>query len=254
MIKKIWETSVVLGDTHYPFHDVKAVNLVLAFIKWFQPDKIFLNGDIVDCWDISSFDKPVSIENRLKDELEQVRHFLKLLREYAPHAESIYIFGNHEYRFEKYVSRFARNLAGLEGLTLEEQLHLKELNVITINGHLRENFYRYGYLLIGHFNRVNKFSAYTAKNLLEEKGMSLIQNHTHRGGTSYKRDYRDTKIACENFCLCDLNPPYLQIPNWQLGFSTIFTNRKTKLFKIVPMEIIEYSLIPWFEMLGFEKK
>ena len=165
----------------------------------------------------------------------------------------IYIFGNHEWRFEKFISNFARQLEGLRGLTLEEQLDLPFLKIKAINGHMRENFYRYGYLLIGHFNRVNKHSAYTAKNLLEEKGMSLIQNHTHRGGTSYKRDYRDTKVAYENFCLCDLNPPYLQIPNWQLGFSVIFTNKKSHLFKVVPMEIIEYSLIPWFKLLGLEE-
>jgi predicted MPP superfamily phosphohydrolase len=237
------EKAVVIGDLHIPFHDKRTVKLVLSFIKWFSPDKIFLNGDIIDCWEISRFQRPLSIEERLKDEIQEGIEFLRTLRKTAPKAEIIYIFGNHEYRFEMFIAKNARELHGLKGMTLEEQLELKELKIKPINSHQRENFYRYGHMLIGHFNKVNKHSAYTAKNLLDEKGISLIQSHTHRGGVSYKHDFVDFKVAVENFCLCELNPPYLSIPNWQPGFSTVHTDPKTKFFKITPVEIVQYHII-----------
>lgn len=240
-MKKI-ERSVVLGDLHIPFHDAKAVRLTLKFIKEFKPDNIFLNGDILDCWEISKFDKTLSIQSRLIDEVRTTVAFLRNLRSAVPNARIIYIFGNHEFRFERFIARNSKELAGLKGMTMEEQLELKELNIKAIDSHQRENFYRYGLLLIGHFNRVNKHSGYTAKNLLEDKGMSLIQNHTHRGGVSYKRDYRDLKIAVENFCLCNLNPKYCLIPNWQQGFSVIYKETNGTFFKVMPLEIIKYRI------------
>jgi hypothetical protein len=142
-----------------------------------------------------------------------------------------------------YIVNNAEELAGLTGLTLEEQLKTSELDIKVINNHQRENYYRYGHLLIGHFNKVNKNSGYTAKNLVEEKGMSLIQAHTHRGGVSYKTDFQDVKKGIENFCLCNLQPPYLMIPNWQHGFSVIHTYKKTGLFKVTEMEIVQYNLM-----------
>ncbi len=183
------------------------------------------------------------MEKEKEDELEEAKKFLIDLRERSPHSRIIYIFGNHEWRFEKFIANNARELFGLEGLTMEEQLHCKELEIEVVNSHLMENYFRYGHLLIGHFNKVNKHSAYTAKNLLDEKGMSLIQNHTHRGGSSYKTDYQETKGAWENFCLCDLHPPYLAIPNWQLGFSAIHTINKTRRFTVTQCVIIEYEIL-----------
>lgn len=237
------ERAIVAGDLHIPFIEIKAVELFFNFTEKFKPHKIFLNGDIVDCWDVSTFAKPLSIEERMEDEIKQGRDFLHRLRKQNPDADIVYIFGNHEFRFERYISKFARELKGLRGLTLEEQLDLPELNIRVVNSHQRENYYRYGHLLVAHFNRALKHSAYTAKNLLDEKGMSLIQNHTHRGGCSFKRDYMDTKVAVENFCLCDLNPPYMSIPNWQLGFSTIHTDTKTGFFKITEIPIIDYQIL-----------
>jgi len=44
----------------------------------------------------------------------------------------------------------------------------------------------------------------------------------------------------ENFCLCDLNPHYISLPNWQLGFSTISSD-STGFFKINLRPIVEYN-------------
>lgn len=236
------ERSIVMGDLHVPFDDKRAVSLVLKFIKKFKPDNIFLNGDIIDCWEISKFERPLSINVRLEQEIREVKEFLARLKE-ASDASIIYIFGNHEHRFERFIARNAKELYGLKGLTLEEQLGLAELEITVINNHQRENYYRYGKLLIGHFNKVNKHGGYTAKNLREEKGMSLIQNHTHRGGFSPKRDYASLKAGWENFCLCDLNPTYCSLPDWQLGFSEIFMDIKSGVFEVHLKMIVDYKII-----------
>lgn len=142
-----------------------------------------------------------------------------------------------------YIANNAKALKGLKGMSLEDQLNLTKRGIDVVNSHQRENYYQYGKLLIGHFNMVRKHSGYTAKCLLEEKGLSLIQSHTHRGGSSYKRDFADSKVAYENFCLCDLNPPYCQLPNWQQGFSTIHKDTKTDFFKVTQVEIVKYRIL-----------
>ena len=236
------ERSVCISDLHIPFHDKKAVALILKFIEEFDPHKIFINGDLIDCWEISRFVKPMYIDVHLKDEIIETRKFLFDLRYTAPDAEIIYIFGNHEFRLETYISTHARELHGLDGLTLEEQLHLKEFKITSVNSHLKENYYRYGKLLIGHFDKCNMHSGYTAKNLLDRLGMSVIQGHTHRGGSSYKRNYDGIIAAYENFCLCNLNPKYCQHPNWQLGFSIIYKDKNSDFFKVSQKEIIKYRV------------
>lgn len=237
------EKSVVIGDLHTPYEDKKAVKKVLQFIQYFQPDNIFINGDLIDCLDISRFDKPLERHQDLATEIEETRYILLQLRSSAPKARIIYIFGNHCFRLQSYISRNARELYGLKGLTLEEQLGTKDLDIDVYNNHTKENYYQYGKLLIGHFDKVNKYSGMTAKNLLEDKGMSVIQGHTHRLGSSYKRTYDGQKGAWEGGCLCDLNPKYCNMPNWQLGFLTIHKDKNSDQFKVTPVEIIDYKII-----------
>ncbi len=232
--------SVVFGDLHIPFQDKRAVSLLLKFIKLYQPDNIFINGDLLDCWAISKFTKPVNLEVHLSDEIAETKSFLRTLRKTAPKSKIFYIFGNHSWRFEKYLADEAGMFKNLQGMSLEEQLGCAELKIQVINKHLKENHYRFGHILIGHFNKVCANAGYTAHNLLLAKGMSLIQGHTHRGAMVYKRTYRDTMVGVEGFCLCDINPTYMSLPNWQLGFCTISSD-DTGFFKINLRPIIEYQ-------------
>ena len=64
------QTTVVLNDLHGQFIDKVAFALALGFIKRQQPDNVVLNGDIVDFYKISNFDKdPLRLES-LQDELD----------------------------------------------------------------------------------------------------------------------------------------------------------------------------------------
>lgn len=236
------EKGIVINDIHIPFQDKKAVYVTLKFIEDFQPDCIFLNGDIMDCWDISKFTKPLHIQTRMTEEILETEYFLNRLRQICPKSKIIYIFGNHEYRFECYIANNAKELYGLKGLSLEEQLDLKGKKIEVVNSHQKENFYRYGKLLIGHFDKCNKHAGFTAKNLLEDKGVSLIQSHTHRMGSSFKRDFDSLKGAWENGCLCDLNPNYTMLPNWQHCISVILTNKKNNNFQVIQIPIINGEL------------
>lgn len=236
-----FEKALVINDLHFPFENPRAIALTLQVAKDLEPDTIFLNGDIIDCWQISRYVKNPkhATKDGLAYEVDRARSFLTGLRLQFPKARIIYIFGNHEYRWAVYIANQARELYGLKGMTLEEQLDLPDLDILVVNSGNRENSYLWGKLLIGHFDRVNKHSGMTAKNLLEDKSISVIQAHTHRGGSSFKRLYDRDIVGYENFCLCNRNPEYVDRPNWQLGFSIVYKDVKSDYFYISPHPIAE---------------
>jgi predicted MPP superfamily phosphohydrolase len=230
-----------MGDLHFRWQHDRAIELTLRVGDELHPDLIVLNGDLVDCWEISKFDKnPAHMEKgKLASELKATRDFLFGLRRRYPKARLVYILGNHEHRLALYIASRARELHGCEGMTLQEQLHLAELGVKLVYSGNKESSWLWGKLLIGHFNLASMHSGYTAKNLLDRKGISLIQAHTHRGGSSFKRLWDRDIVAHEGFCLCDRSPAYVDRPNWQLGFLIVYKDRKSDCFSVEPHPIAE---------------
>ncbi|MBZ5499716.1 MAG: metallophosphoesterase [Acidobacteriia bacterium] len=236
-----YETAFVLGDLHFPWQNDRAIEVALGIAEELAPNLVVINGDATDCWDISKFDKNPACHDKAKlsSELNLTRDFLARLRKRFQRARIVYVFGNHEHRWAVFIASNARELHGLKGMTLQEQLELDQHRIECVYSGNKETSWQWGKLLIGHFDAVSKHSGYTAKNLLDSKGISLIQNHTHRGGSSFKRLWDRDVVAYENFCLCDRNPAYVDHPNWQLGFSIVYKDRKSDCFSVEQHPIVE---------------
>lgn len=86
---------VVLSDIHFPYHDDKALKAVYNFLSNTQVDTIILNGDILDFYDVSSFDKDPDRINSLQKEIDMAQKFFKKLRSLAPKARIVFVKGNH---------------------------------------------------------------------------------------------------------------------------------------------------------------
>jgi len=82
----------------------------------------------------------------------------------------------------------------------------------------------------------------TAKGLLDDKGVSLIQGHTHRMGMYYKTIMgRKILTAVEGGCLCSFDTTYVNNPNWQHGFTLIQYHKKD--YSIYPIKINRGKII-----------
>ena len=245
--KTKYEMAVVANDFHVPFHDPKATKLLEKFLADQKPDLFVINGDFLDMWEISQFDRNPKFGRPLLGEIEEGKKILKRFRKILPKAKIIYVEGNHEYRLRKYLIRKAPELYGLPGLSISDLLDLKNLG-ITYKAvkeganKFSDNWIKMGYLYIGHWDKANKHAGYTAKNLLDEKGVSLLQGHTHRHGVSARR-YVDGKelIGVENFCMCRLDPYYVSKPSWSQGFSVVYRKKNTGRFHIYPIIFVEYK-------------
>jgi UDP-2,3-diacylglucosamine pyrophosphatase LpxH len=242
---------IVYNDAHFPYHDRKVLNDILYIIKQRQPEKVILNGDMMDCYSVSRFDKNPyrmfhvgsrgTIVSALQNEIDLLRNHLRELRKVAPDSEIVYNEGNHEYRLTRYVFSKAAELSGLRRsdseydlLSLPYLLEFDKLDVKFNTSPTGEGWEKVGNIIVGHFNRVNKHSAYTAKNLLDDKGVSLVQGHTHRGGSSYKSTLLGSLQSHENFCTCMVGgAEYTSNPNWQQGMGII---EDGKWYRGVPYE------------------
>lgn len=244
--QKQYELIVIANDFHVPFHDTKAVKLLEKFLADQKPDVFVINGDFLDMWDVSSFDRTPRFGEPLIEELRMGRTILERFRKILPKSKIIYLAGNHEHRVAKMVIRKAPELYGLPGLSVSEMLGLKDLNIIYKDiqkgaSSFTDNWICLAGLYIGHWNKVNKHAGYTAKNLLDEKGVSLIQGHTHKYGISSRR-YVDGReiMAIENFCLCELEPSYVSKPSWSQGFSVVYGKKGVRPHAY-PIPFVDYK-------------
>lgn len=94
-------TAVLYGDTHIPFHDQRSLDVVAQVIRIARPNVIAHQGDLLDCYHLSRFDKNPKRIHRLQDEIDAARQHLAAFRLLAPEARFIYLSGNHEDRLRR---------------------------------------------------------------------------------------------------------------------------------------------------------
>lgn len=91
---KKYVRTVIINDVHIPFEDEIAVRLVFKFMKWFNPELVILNGDIMDCYMLSKFAKKPFEGKRFKEEIDETKVFLDELKSVTPNACRYFIVGN----------------------------------------------------------------------------------------------------------------------------------------------------------------
>ena len=227
---KIKNGIVIIGsDIHIPFQDNKAVEAFKAYCKEIQPSAIVLNGDVLDFYKLSRF---VKGEGRNPyEEISECQELLKSLKEACPNSEIYYVIGNHETRLETYVLNNAPHLASLveDVFTI---IKTKDIGVIGCSEVLiNDNF------ICTHGKLLGSKAGMSAMKEIEKHYMSGASGHTHRLAKFLTRKARRKFVWLETGCLCDLNPEYVQDPDWQQGFAVIqFENSKLKRAEVVEIE------------------
>lgn len=208
------QTWIVLSDFQIPFHDVDAVKLTLAFASELKPYGVILNGDVVDCYSLSDFDKNPLQKASLQTEIELAG---KLMGQFQHVKERIWLGGNHEDRLRRVIWRNPA-FAGLKELEFPQLFHLADYG---FKWKEYGDVHRLGKLSVTHGDTVRASSGATARAHFEKFGGSVLHGHTHRLGAYYRTNGTGTHGAWENGCLCRLDPEYVKRPDWQQGFSVV---------------------------------
>jgi hypothetical protein len=97
---KCW-TALVFTDTHVPYQDDAALQVVYGLIRDVRPKVIVHLGDLLDCYAISRYTKDRTHVLNTQDEIDGARTILHQVSQLAPEAEKVWLEGNHEARLDE---------------------------------------------------------------------------------------------------------------------------------------------------------
>jgi len=220
-------------DEHFPYQDEAARSVALQIVSDFDPDIRVSGSDGMDFYTLSKFDKnPERIKTNLQGEISLWARGQREWNSAAPNASALWLPGNHEDRLRRWIWAHP-TFYGLRALEWQNLLLFDELGIKEAPGGEIDLF---GKLLIRHGNVVRKFSAYTANAELGSEffSISTLTGHTHRGGTTYATTRTGLVQGVEGFCLCNLDPEYVNSPNWQQGIVLVNVTPDTLSIEPVP--------------------
>jgi predicted phosphodiesterase len=214
-----------IADIHIPYHDPNALRIALTYGRKRSPDIILINGDAADFFSVSRWEKDPR-QRDLAGEIKAVREFLEVLRSAFPKARIIFKKGNHEERWERYLSVKAPELLSVEEFAMEKVLHFDKHGVEPV-GDCRP--IRVGKLNVIHgheykFNISNPVNP--ARGFFMRAKVHVIGSHLHQSSQhSEKNIDQDVISTWSTGCLCDLHPDYAPLNNWNHGLAFISVDR-----------------------------
>lgn len=229
---------LVLSDIHFPFQDNEAIQAALAYGKKEEINCIYLNGDILDMYQLSFHEKDPRKWN-VSMELEMGREFLKMLRKNFS-CPIYFIPGNHEIRIERYLRVKAPELLDIQEFRLDILLRMREHDIIYLD-HASKVYF--GKLLVEHGDKMKGAGGVNpARTLLQRFKRPTICSHFHRTSTANGRIYDgDGLMAWSLGCLCGLEPDYMELNEWNHGAAIIDIepsgNFRVNNFQIINGEI-----------------
>lgn len=225
---------VVCSDIHFPFQDDSAIDAFLGYCREVKPTHIVLNGDIIDCYKLSRFTKG---EGRNPyEEIQICRHFLERLRNENKDSKIYYVIGNHCTRLQTYILSKAPELACL----IEDIFSIIKVDDFKVRGCseliINNDF------VITHGKLLGNKAGLSAIKEIEKHYMSGASGHCHKLAHFITRKAGKKFEWFETGCLCDLNPEYVQDPDWMQGFVSIsYKNgkRSGRIYEIEKGKILE---------------
>lgn len=213
--------SVVFSDVHVPYHDDKALETTLAYADKYEPDNIVMNGDILDFFSVSRWEKNPE-ERNMARELQLSRQFLAHLRERYPKARIIYKMGNHEERWEKYMWTKAPEVCGVADFELYKLLDFAKWGIEEVKGKQKMKGGKNLTLIHGHELFGSAAPVNFARTLQNNLGVCTIAGHRHSTSEHSQKNADGKYVTCWSLgCLCDMAPEYAVLNKWNFGFATL---------------------------------
>jgi len=212
---------LLLSDVHVPYQDNEALTVAIKTGVEFGADAVFLNGDIMDFYQLSRFNKDPR-ERSFVQELKDGRALFNSIRYALPDAKIYWKLGNHEERYQIYLWNKAPELLGLPGMSLPEFMKLEELDVKIIPDKLRV---KVGKLTVLHGHEIfgkGTGGVNPARGAYLNYSDNVVIGHFHRTSQHSETTVTDRVISCwSTGCLCQLHPYYARLNKWNLGFALI---------------------------------
>lgn len=230
----------VMSDIHLPLHDRPALMASASYLKEKNIDALILNGDILDCSNLTRHSQRKPMRYTWGQELEVAKAFFSSLRVLFPKIPILYLEGNHENWVKQYLVRQAPQLSG--DYELEKVLGLEQLGIQWL---AEDRVVKYGklYIMHGHQLRIGG-SMNVAEKVLRKAGVNVMCGHWHQQAYYEKKNLVDEIHACWiNGALCDLHPDYMPYNNHGHGFAMIELLDNDGTFNVVQRKVMNGRVI-----------
>lgn len=237
------ETTVIIPDTHVPYEDKRALQIVFKALDLLRPDRLIILGDFFDFYQVSFHDKdPSRGKTRLSDDIDYGKERLRQLRGYV--REAHFIEGNHENRLTRYIFKYATEVADIGNLHVPHVLGLKDLGY---------HFTPYRqHLSIGKMNFTHdtgdagQYAHYRSQATFEG---NVVIGHTHRMGYSVVGNALGKPHVSAMFGWLgdyeqiDYEHRIKVLRNSVLGFGIGYHNTETGCWHLQPVPIVNYTAV-----------
>ena len=218
--------TTLLCDIHLPYFHKQALNLAFKRTADRQPNTVILNGDTIDCYHLSSFEKDPR-QRGFKYEVDMLKSFLEQLRGKLPKTRIIFKLGNHEERYERFILSQAPALLDLECFTFEEVCNFRNYGVEVVKN---KKIIKIGDLNIIHgheFARNVMSPVNIARGFFLRAKANIIGGHHHQTSEHFEQDVNEKIVGAWSVgCLSELHPKYMPLNKWNHGFAEIESDGK----------------------------
>ena len=229
---------LVLSDIHVPFHDPVSLKLALEYGRDHGIDGILLNGDVIDCYSLSRFQRSLKYRN-FEVERSRTIDLFEAIQKIFPGIPIFFKAGNHEDRLEAALQYNLPELSETKGLKIHELLELDDhgieyltsIQVVKFNG-----------LHILHGHEFNHGGIHVAYNIRIKSVDNVAFGHFHRTQEDTWKGISREVGGWSIGCLCGLRPDWMPINNWNHGFM-IVTRRPNNEFAVDNKKIIGRSVL-----------
>jgi len=219
---------LILADIQVPFHDPPALDAVLTWAKKDARkngrfDGLLLNGDIQDCYQLSSFIRDPKYRDFDAETTDCMRLISVFRRELKP-KRIIWKAGNHENRLNNYLCSHAPELKNVANLTFPGLLELEKHGITWIDWGRPIRHHNLFILHGDEYPQAPVSPVNPARGVLLKTFGCVLVAHSHRTSEHSEQTIDGTTLTCWSMgCLCSLTPVYRPIQRWNHGFTVLNT-------------------------------
>lgn len=256
--------ALIVPDIHYgyrrgdnasldPFHDRRALDVVLQIAQDFWFDDIIVLGDLLDLSEFSdSFVTEPWFYRTTQSSLLEATWYLGQLRKSNPQANISILEGNHEKRYNKAMMNHLQSAYGLRPASeielspsydLNRLLDLESIDAEWIGNYPDGRVWLNNRLHVRHGRLARKHPAHTSSIIIRESDSSVIFGHIHKieraSRTIETRDGQKTIVAGSPGFLGRMDqalPGHKKGQGWQQGFGIVHYDKNDSFLELVEIK------------------
>jgi len=219
IVGKQYHKAFVINDVHSRFHDRTALETAINNGVKNKCDICIINGDLLDFYQFSRFDKNPNILQYFYSEREWAQDFLLLLQK--TFGKVVFKKGNHDLRRELLLQRKAMDMPEIQGLeNIADYVFFDNSTVDVVEDY---NLIEFGRLNFIHGHEYQGGGGiHVAYNRMTKAMDNVMSAHSHVTQNSLKKSLTGKYYGSWSVgCLCSLSPRYNPQNNWNHGFAIV---------------------------------